>query len=194
MKFSQIVKGKRAVKPISFPMSDGVEATCVVRPLLGYEDVEVLEKAREFAIAKGVAEPEDGNPIYERGRWVNTLLLGCCDQEAPEEPYFESADQILSNLGLDHIALVFELHQVWQDECSPRKVSLTGDEYIKSVVEMATAEASDELPFVRWRPALRESWVRTSARLLLTSPELKSQSGSSSELDSKTSSNPSLDS
>ncbi len=175
-KFALITKGKRATKPVTFPFGEGT-ATCAVRPLSGSEEALVLSRAREFAVSRGVAEPDVGNELYEFGRWVWTVAIACVDADNPDASYFDSAEEVLEHLDRDRIVLLFELQQRWQDDCSPSLKSLSAAEYKASVVELALAGEDDELPFDRWAPALRRSWVRTTARLLATSLEPRSVSG-----------------
>jgi hypothetical protein len=187
-KFHQIANGARATKRVSVPYGsddDGGEIVCLVRPLKGHELASALENARAFAKSRGLEEPKPGAQLYELGLWVHTILLGCRCEEDTEAPYFDSAEQILEHLDPDRIALLYEHQQRWQDECSPRQHQLSEVEYVASVLEMANAGDEAELPFERWAPALRGSWVRTSARLLASLDVLKSPYGSASATSSK---------
>lgn len=186
MRFSQLTKGTRAVKRVAFPMLDGTQVECAVRPLLGVEDVEVIAAARAFAMSHGVAEPTERDDLYQRGKWASTLLKGCVDPDAPDVAFFSSVEEILENLDVDRIALLVEQQQQWQDECSPRLSGMTHDEYVKSVVSIALAGVEEELPFSKWRPSLRESWARSTAALALSSLEPKSGSGKGSSPSSST--------
>jgi hypothetical protein len=167
-KFSQIARGTRALKVIDLPLPDGVTAKCAVRPLLGSEEAAILTAARAYAKDRGVDDPRDGNPIYELGFWVHTLVHGCVDADDAAAPFFDGGvEQILGALDRDRIALMFEQQQAWQDECSPRVTSMTGDEYVAHILKIASSAEDADVPFDRWRPALLASFLRTTALQLV---------------------------
>lgn len=178
-KFSQIALGIRALKPVEIPLQDGVVATCSVRPLLGYEEAKILADARAYAKARGVDDPRDGNPIYELGVWVHTIVHGCVDSDDASAPFFDGgADQILDRLDRDRIALLFEQQQTWQDECSPRQRSMSWEEYKATVVALAMSGDDADIPFVLSRPVLRASFMRSMAKALVTLADPNSPFGS----------------
>ena len=178
-KFALIAKGARATKRVTVALDDeSTPIACLVRPLSGAEETEALAAARAFAKARGIDEPSPADHLYQFGLWVHTILIGCRDDDATAGPYFDSAEQILEHLDRDRIALLYELQQSWQDECSPRAHALAEKDYVASILEIANAGDDDELPFERWQPGLRRSWVRTSARLLASWSDLKSPFGS----------------
>jgi hypothetical protein len=184
-RFNSILKGTLARKPITVPMWGGATFTCDVVPLLGGVEAEVLKAAREFAQKRGIAEPRNGDPIYELGIWVHTLLHACKDHETPAEapaPFFESADEILDHLDRDRIALLFEAQQSWQDHCAPRPRSMDTAEYFKAVIDHAIApEDAEELPFERFAPILRRGFVHFMARQLYASLQLNVLHGLTSQ-------------
>lgn len=193
-KFSQIAKGTRALKPVEFSLLDGeTKATCSLRPLLGQDDALILAEARAFAVSKGLTDPKNGDPIYELARAVNVCLVACCDSDDPtgKTPFFASAAEILGNLDRERIFLLSEMQARHQDETSPHPSSMSGDEYIATMLAIATAEAGAELPFVSWPRSLLESCLVFSANLLLSSLSPKSPSGSASET-SESAKSPSL--
>lgn len=146
---------------------DGTAWRVDVVPLIGEAEAEVLVGARAFAKARGVEAPKPGVELYELGLWVHTLLAACLDPDEPGKAVraFDSVEQILdrgTGLDRDRIAFLFEAQQRHQDACSFRKRGLSTAEYIQAVVEHANApEDAEELPFERWPPATRRSWVRT---------------------------------
>lgn len=183
-KFALIAKGTRATKVAVVPLRGEPEPTeirCLVRPLNGTEEAGAMEAAIAFAKSRGADDPQPGDQLYEFGLWVHTVVVGCHDESDPAVPYFDSAEQVLEHLDRDRIALLFELQQTWQDECSPRLSHLSPEAFKQSILEIALQGDDAELPFVKWRPVLRESWVRTTARLLASSDALKWPSGSDSE-------------
>jgi hypothetical protein len=195
--FSQLAKGKRARKGISFPLlapqaaeGEGArerELQVDVIVLSGLEDAEVMAKARAFAKERGVDDPKDGNPIYDLALWAFTLAVACVDPESPEtepRPFFDGgADQIMGSnlLGRDTIAYLYEHQQQWQDEVSPRARTIGAEALLAHVVAVAASE--DPTPFFRLAPALRWTLHRSMAALLVTLQTPRSPSGSGSEDD-----------
>src|SRR5688500_12376089 len=147
MKFREIAKGKRAWKPVTYrlanapvesaqPGQDSPEDPHLqkvgVRVLTGEETAMVYQRAATDAAAKGVAQWEELHPICRVYEMAHTLHLACVDVDAPAEPYFESATQVLDDpqLGTDNIAYLFEQHSNFQDECSFQKKTLSVEEVL----------------------------------------------------------------
>lgn len=196
MRFAKILKGTRARKTITIEGIEDAEgklAPIDVRPLNGVEQADVLAKARAFAVEKGVKEPKDGEPLYELGKQVHTLLLGCIDTDSPTDgprPFFSSKDEVLE-LTRDVRCFLYEHQEAWEDWCAPRPSRLTDVELQKLATEIAAADEGDDTPLLRLRPVLRWTFTRTLAILHLISPLPKSEPGSSSETDTKNDTAPS---
>jgi hypothetical protein len=159
--------------------------------LTGEEEAEVCAKARAFAIARGVSDPKQGEPLYDLGAMVYTLLLSVIDHDSPEGGdvrFFESAEQILKHLDRERIAFLFTLQEVWQDECAPLRKDFSESSLYHWVFELADSE-DPQVPFGRLRPSTLWIYMRTLARLLISSPELRSQLGPSSSVSSTTDTN-----
>lgn len=157
--------------------------TVGLRVLTGAEAAEVLSRAAAFARSKGVTEPKDGEPLYELGRMVHTILLGVVDADSPPTdvtPFFASAEEILTSehLGRDGIIYLAEQHEQWQEHCSPQMARIAPDEMLGLVVQLAGDRDGDF--FVKLRPATRLILSRTLAGLWLSSLTDKSPSGSTS--------------
>jgi hypothetical protein len=186
LRFAAIQKGTRARKTVTIEGiedPDGKPVPIDVRPLNGIEQGEALSKARAYAIEKGVKEPRDGEPIYELGKQVHTLLVGCIETDSPQDsprPFFASAQEILE-LTRDQRCFLYEHQEMWEDWCAPRPSRLTDTELQKLATEMCAADEGDDSPFLRLRPVLRWSLLRTLALLHLISPAVKSEHGSSAE-------------
>ena len=179
MRFSDIAKGTLATKAVTLPFG-GEEHPLAVRPLSGAEQGDTFAAARAYALSKGVADPKPGDRLYDLGLMVATLALGCVTAEDAAKPFFDGGqDQILAHLDADRIALLYERHQAWQDECSPRATSMTTAEFFARVMEVANAKA-DEDPLARLRPSTRISWERTLADLYMRSLADRSSSGDDS--------------
>ena len=166
-RFSKLVKGTRARKPFALALPNAAEDVSIALvSLSGADEVEVFAQARAFAKSKGIDDPKQGDPIYERAIWASTLLLACIDPESPESspvPFFDSVEEILGGLDRDRIALLFEAQQAWQDETSPRPGSMSAVEFVDMTFACARAEEGADLPFERLRPVTRRSFVHTLA-------------------------------
>ena len=188
MRFAAIVKGTRARKTVTIEGiedADGKPVPIDVRPLNGVEQGEVLAKARAYAIEKGVKEPRDGEPIYELGKQVYTLLAACIDADSPQDvprPFFATAAEVFE-LTRDHRCYLYEHQEAWEDWCAPRPSRLSDEDLRKIATEICAADEGDDTPFLRLRPVLRWSLVRLLAFLHFFSPQPKSDSGSKAEND-----------
>jgi hypothetical protein len=185
-RFRDIARGARARRTVEFPIATGEPVKVAVGVLLDGADEEIDRLSREHAKKLGVEDPKPGNSIYDRAADRFTLLLSCTDPESPDEapvPFFASEEEIREGLDRDRIAYLVTAQAVWQDQCSPRQLKLTTDEFISKVVEVATSP--DDRPFYLMRPGLQWIFMRTLAGQCMNSPELKSLSG----LGSGTSSN-----
>lgn len=163
-----------------------------LRVLTGDEFGDVLSAARAFAIAKGVADPKEGDPLYELGKMVHTILAAAVDPDAPAEsaaPFFASADEILSSphIGRDGIVYLAEQHELWQDQCSPQ-AGKVGPADLLSMVAQAAGDTTGDF-FGRLRPGMRWTLLRTLAALWISSLTDKSPSSSTSEAAPETSPN-----
>lgn len=189
MRFSDIAKGTRAVKAITLPMG-GVEHPLAVRPLTGGEEGDVEARAVAYALGKGSKAPVVGDRLYDLGRMTATLALGCVCSDAPTLPFFDGGvEQILEGLDADRIALLYEQHQAWQDECGARATRMSGGEWFAKVMEVANAVA-DEDPLALSRPAMRRDWERTTAAQYLILLQDKSSSMLDSEASTKSDASP----
>ncbi len=189
--FSTIAKGERARKRVTATTIAGDEFACDLRPVMGEDDAVALQRSREFALARGVAEPKEGEPIYELAIAVETLALACVDPDDASKPFFDGGSaQIRAHLDRDRILYLYETLTTWQTSFSPREHGLDWGTFVARVYDLATAgEADADAPFVRLAPATRASFTRTLARLWWHSLGGKSPSGTDSE--SPTSSAPS---
>jgi hypothetical protein len=185
VRYSAIVRGTRETHPYEFALADGTIAKCAFRALLGRELASVLTDAKAFASARNAPEQSDDNPIYQLGIWVYTLVLGCVDVESADQaPFFdEGADQVLT-LDVDRIALLYERQQAWQDDCAPLPKRMSGEEYMRKLLEVAASEEGDDAPFEKLPRVLLESFARTTAKQLVSLVPHKLDSGSASETDS----------
>jgi hypothetical protein len=172
-RLSDIKKGKKARKTVPFPGilaqedgQDGFVLDLVV--LTGNQEADALSRARAYAKGKGVDAPKDGEPEYDLGLMVHTLLLACVDHSSPEDapaPFFISADEILENLDRERIAYLYTLQQLWQDSLSPAPSKHVTEEQVWGIV-IEAADAEDPLRFFEKLPPV------TVARCLLFTAKL----------------------
>ena len=185
--FSQIAKGRLARKGVELPLAGttldsstgawvGESARVDVRVLTGTEQLAALERARAKSLAAGVADPGDGEPIYDLALVVETILLACVDPDSPDDaprPYFASADEILKSplLTRDHLAFLFESAIAWQDECSPRLFTMSVEDCERAVQRLSHADLPDVQRFLlRTRPGMLASLLHFMAVRLSNSP------------------------
>ena len=192
-KFASIIKGTANVLRVDLQLPNIAESIVVhVRPLNAWEDAQVLEKARAFAVERGLAKPTDVDDLYVLGVWANTLLIACQDESG--EAFFASADEILKGLDRDRISYLYEQQQRAQEDAGFRKERMAPGEMLAAIHELATKEVGDAtLPFWQWGPSLRASFMRFMAVQLLSLASNSSHSGSTSataNTTSETSANP----
>ena len=187
-KFSQIANGAAGIDSVEIPMI-GVEKPVKIglRVLLSDADDDILKNARAFAIAQGVEDPKDGNPIYDLARARETIALACVDLDSPAqgERFFENAAEVRTGLDRDRIAYLYERQQRWQDACSPSRKKMGDSEFVAKIIEIAEAGDDDPRPFDELRPILLESYTRILSREFVILAKLKSLSGSDWNYSSK---------
>lgn len=192
-KFSSVAKGRRARRPVPFPLSgarwsaakagwEGETVTVDVRPLTVAENLECVTAAATRARAAGIADPGDGDEVYDVALQIERLLRAVLDHDSPPDapaPFFESYDEVVSaeTLQREHIAYLAEQVELFQQDCSPRELTLTASQMEPAIVRAAEGDARD---FLGWSPAMRWSFMRFTAALALTSLRASSPSGSGS--------------
>lgn len=187
-RFSQIAKGTRARKTFDFVHTSPTEGSphnsvpVDVRPLSTAEEVEALSAARAYAVEQGLAEPKEGQPVYDLAVQAHVVRLACVDHESPADrpaPFFDTIEQVLS-LDRDRLALLYEAQVAWQEQCSPRRTTLSPTEYAVLVYQLAEEETPGADPFFEKLPrATLVSLLRTMARQLVSSPQPRSDASSS---------------
>lgn len=170
-RFSKLGKGAIEGDVIDFEVRPGVVDRIRVLPVLSALDVEIAKRAREFAESKG-GKPEKGQPEYEIGIHVFTILFACKDPDSPAdkpEPYFASAEEILDEKhGLDRsrITLLFEHQMRVQEEYAPKVArNMTAVEFFDLLERTTEADEGAELPLERLPRATQRTAVRGFALL-----------------------------
>ena len=196
MKFSSIVKGIKDVRPVEITLP-GADVPMVVglRALTAWEESDITAKAMAFAKAKGVDKPDERDYQFVLGCWANTLLVSCVAFEdlsidvgggepvtfKKGEPMFANVDEILQGLDRDRISYLYEMQQRIQEDHGLRKERLSQEEMLAAVAQIATSEVGEaNLPFWKWGPSLRASFMHFLASMLYFSRQDKSLSGTSS--------------
>lgn len=177
----KIKQGKRARSPITIEMGSAGLQKLDVRALDGAEEARVLAGALKYAKENGVEDAGFGDPLYDLGVQLHTILLACVDSDAKDEvPYFESLEQLTKSdlLTRDHFAIIYEAQQVHQDEVSPYDRDVSPDNLIDWASKIA---GGDQLPFVGMRPGARWSFTRSLAIRWLSLRAAKSLSSPPSE-------------
>lgn len=170
-KFSEISKGTFARRRIELDVN-GTKTPIDVRVLTPQEEADVLAQATAFARTRGVERPDEGDTLFDLGRWIYTAAIACVDVDSPENgprPFFDGGvEQIINSKAITrtHLAYIFEHHELWQDECSPYEKKLNADELLQFAHRIAEGDIH---PFVALPPATRWLLVRGLAVRLVSS-------------------------
>lgn len=181
MRWADAVKGT-AAETEPFPLPGGfVDASgrpvlMALRALSDGEDAKVLEEARKFAIARGVAEPSEGHALFEKGVCVWTVFLAAVDIDSPpsaRRPFFDSADDLeRPPLTPEIIGYLYERQRALQDAHSPRRRDLPIGEMVSRIVK--EVESPDDRFFSELSPYTQWRFHHFTCALAMSSPELKS--------------------
>ena len=156
-KFADVCAGIRARKPILLPLpgaqidsatgewvaEEGKTVPLDIRALREDEYQDVLTFAMKWAKKHGLESPEDGDPLYERAKMIQTLALTCIDKDSPKNapaPFFDGGfEQIRTSeiMTPEVIGYLYLQQQLWQDEISPLKKDMTPAEFLAAAAAMA---------------------------------------------------------
>lgn len=194
-KFSNVVQGVRARKPIKLPLPGaqvdgdtgewlGPTVELDVRVLREDEHTVVLKEALAFARKNGLEEPGDGDPLYEQGKMLHTLAIACIDRESPKEdpaPFFDGGWEHIYKSEVmtpEVVAYLYQQQQIFQDEVNPLLKTMSAGEYMAAAIKTAQGDMSF---FVNSRPGMQWSFLRTTVRQLLHLQSLSSTFSTSSD-------------
>jgi hypothetical protein len=185
MKFAALVKGTADVRPVEL-MLPGREQPIVLgqRALSAWEEKEVIDRALLMFDPKGLSKPDTNDPRYVIAVWAHTLAIACqcMDGEDKGQPFFADAVEILRELDRDRVSYLYEMQQRIQEDHGMRKERMTPDEMMAAVHEIVTKEVgADDLPFWKWGPSLRASFMHFMASMLFHSAPDRSLFTSTSE-------------
>lgn len=150
----------------------------------------VYQKAGEFALSRGVKDPNETDPIYNIGVSIYTCAIACVDPDSDvknPEPFFGTRGDIESaarelldsiHIGRDGIVYLAEQHEAWQDLCNPQANKIPPSRFYEGIVSMADDDPDVALKtFLAWRPGMRFRSACFLAKLLKTLLSEKSFSG-----------------
>lgn len=216
-RFSDVLKGKKARKNIEFPAPIDAEhpekrdrVDLVI--LSGEEESDALTAARAYAERKGTRDPKGGDPHYDLGLMVHTLVRACVDSEVPgsfafyfapegqapalktPEAFESMANVVLAHLDRERITYLYEIHRVWQEHCSPWGKADDEDSIIDKLTRLEGV-VDPTVPFEMFRPATVGSLLLTTVkqRAALLRDKLAAGSSSGSSTPSNTSQSPRAD-
>jgi hypothetical protein len=195
MKASQLLRGYLQTKRVALPLAgshdtieDGpdhgaqrghparVEVGLV--PLSPGDEATIYERAAAYAAEHGLPSPREGDELYEYGKALHRCLLGVVDPDVTDrrEPFFDGGLAQLEEmveLGKDGVLTLAEMHQAYSDDISGMVAELSTEEgYARATKELAGPNGASF--FLSLRPGLRVSWATITAKLLVSSPMLKS--------------------
>lgn len=183
MRWGAVAKGRKARHVVELTDLTGtpVPGGVALVPLMYGDDAGVAEKALLFAKARGVESPKPGDPLYERGMMLFTVLLTALDPDSHEdrpEAFFASEEEILKTIDPDRVAMLFYQQREWQRLTSPNAKDFDDPMEMVRVLQGCASDEVPERPFdaLPWRA--RRTYLRVWANMLLTLPALKSLSGS----------------
>lgn len=178
-RFRDIVRGARVREPVSFPVQGAeTDATADLRVLLADEEIEAVSRARAFAMSKGLANPREGDAIYDLALMVETILLAALEVGS-DARFFDAAEDVRA-LDRDTIQYVYQRHSIMSDRCSPRLLKMSPEEFVAGIAVLASEDSESVRFFERLGSGLQWIYTRTLARQAVISQTLRSDSGSTS--------------
>jgi hypothetical protein len=190
---------------LNFVASDGIESKKVT---VYFEDVSVQDALDSIVSANGLRYEKKNQNLYiiypaesaNTGTETKVFYLKYTRLSASPidigggepvtfkkgEPMFANVDEILQGLDRDRISYLYEMQQRIQEDHGLRKERLSQEEMLAAMAQIATSEVGDaNLPFWKWGPSLRASFMHFLASMLYFSHQDKSLSGTSSESSAK---------
>ncbi len=107
------------------------------------------------------------------------------DGEDKGQPFFSDATEILRGLDRDRVSYLYEMQQCIQEDHGMRKERLTPEEMMAATHQIVTSEVgADDLPFWKWGPSARASYMHFLASMCFHSAPDRSPFGLTSNSDS----------
>jgi hypothetical protein len=191
-KFADLKKADSRQVIIDFPYDDQEIKVCLkVLPIM--DDLMSMANAREYAVSKGVKNPDESNADFKL-REMADIVYRCtyeCERDGVDEAgvtkwrstnrrFFENADEIIENLDQD---LLHYLHEYFQNFKS--LTSKTQEFNIDNIVRISAVlggegDAKSKADFFSALPRhVVFNYLLFSAKALLNSPLARSKDGSS---------------
>lgn len=188
MKFAALVKGQADVRPTEL-MLPGHENPIVIgqRPISAWEEKDAIDRALVMFDPTGKSKPAPEDPRYVMCIWAQTLVLACqcMDGDDKGQPFFSDAIEILQGLDRDRVSYLYEMQQRIQEDHGMRKERLSPEEMMAATHQIVTSEVgADDLPFWKWGPSARASYMHFLASMCFHSAPDRSPFGSTSNSDS----------
>ncbi len=178
MKARAVLAGTKNEHKVAFSHPNGDPVDVLLRPITLIEQAEAERFARKFAGDAGT-----DSEMFVMAHQAKVMSFAALDPESPadkREPFFDDADFVLKNYHPDALVFLYGCWERWQDQCSPLQRVHTPEELLASIKGVA-ADDDDFRFFLRLSPRTRANCARFTARLALSSPELKSLLSSPTE-------------
>lgn len=176
-----IARGQRArLRDVECTTLGGAPFSCDLRILNAHEEQRVVAAACAASRDAGGTAKED-DLVYQYAFAVEVVALAAVDPASPEDApskFFEDANEVRTHLDRERILLLAEQQRRFQERVSPRRHSLTEEEFVSLVAACATAEEGEDLPFEILPRQSRNLFVRRMALQLSISPPSKSPTSS----------------
>ena len=193
--FSSLAKGMRTRKRVQLPLPGahvdsetgkwvGPTVDLDVRPLRNDEHAAVLAGARAYAIEHGIAEPTDGDELYQQGKILHTIAIAYLDVDSTDgdpKPFFDGGvKQIVESdlLTPEVLGYLCMQQELVQDEANPLLKGIAPQDFVNAVMQVAGGGLDF---FVNSRPGTLWSFMRTLASLHLSARTPSAQSSSQPE-------------
>jgi hypothetical protein len=185
MRARDIILGAPKRQPCHVTAIDGATRLDFALTLLSSEaSTKIAEGAREYAKARGVADPKPEDVLFLRGKWAHTILLAAVDPDSPldsPEPYFDNVARIERMLDDAAQVHVVQEQKDFQDEHAPAGEGCTPEQFVllqTACIDEFKKGGDPERPFVGLRPAVMRSFATQSVVQSYQWTELVSQLGS----------------
>jgi len=192
-RFDDIAGGSTSVLRKKLQMF-GKEVEVGIRPLSDWDEAEATARARATAKKQGVEDPKEGDELFDRARFAETIHLAFVDADSPDDapvPFFDvPVETVRRRLDPEMIAFLYEEWRLWQDLCSPRPLNYTAEEYVRVVTEAAEMGDPKALERFFWssRLSVRPSLLATLAAQYVSSAQLNLHYSSASASNTSSSS------
>ncbi len=174
------LSGKQAEKPVEFPLPNGDKVPVLVRPITQLEEADAIQFAMTFAKGRGLDNPDYGSALFDIGHHAKIVSVATLDADSPKdarEPFFPSAEFVIEHYHPETVLYLYQHWKLWQDECSPLYRVKSPSE-LRDLTRKLAEDGDDFGFFSGLSPRTQAICARFTARLALSSPQLKSTASS----------------